>query len=179
MASTKSIRRTREEEDALSNSSSDEGEIELSGSESPAQPEPETFAELGLSGPLVKACTRLGWKKPTSIQAQAVPWGLQKRDVIGVAQTGSGKTAAFALPILEALLQEPQGLFALCLAPTRFVLLLPSEHLILLFEPNLTFFRHSELAIQIAEQFDALGGSFGVTTCTVVGGVGTHPTLGI
>lgn len=122
MASTKSVQKRYAKEADTSSSSADESDLELSGSESPDQPEPETFAELGLSAPLVKACNRLGWKKPTSIQAQAVPWGLQKRDVIGVAQTGSGKTAAFALPILEALLQEPQGLFALCLAPTRYVL---------------------------------------------------------
>lgn len=121
MASTKSIKKRQAKEEEISNSSSEEGELELSGSEEAGPALPETFEELGLSAPLVKACGRLGWKKPSSIQAQAVPWGLQKRDVIGVAQTGSGKTAAFALPILEALLQEPQGLYALCLAPTRYV----------------------------------------------------------
>lgn len=108
-------------EEETSSSGSDV-EVDASGSESPRKVEAETFAELGLSEPLVKACSRLGWKKPTSIQSQAVPWGLQKRDVIGVAQTGSGKTAAFALPILEALLEEAQGLFALVLAPTRYVI---------------------------------------------------------
>ena len=61
------------------------------------------------------------------------------RDIIGLAETGSGKTAAFALPILQALLDRPQRLFALILTPTR------------------------ELAFQISEQFEALGSSIGVT----------------
>lgn len=65
-------------------------------------------------------------------------FGFLGRDVIGLAETGSGKTGAFALPILQALLERPQRLFALILTPTR------------------------ELAIQIAEQFEALGGDIGV-----------------
>ncbi len=69
------------------------------------------------------------------------------RDVIGLAQTGSGKTGAFALPILQELLDKPQALFALALSPTR------------------------ELAIQIAEQFEALGASIGVKCAVLVGGI--------
>ena len=69
------------------------------------------------------------------------------RDVIGLAQTGSGKTGAFALPILQELLTKPQALFALVLSPTR------------------------ELAIQIAEQFEALGSGIGVKCAVLVGGV--------
>jgi ATP-dependent RNA helicase DDX47/RRP3 len=67
--------------------------------------------------------------------------------VIGLAQTGSGKTGAFALPILQDLLDKPQALFCLVLSPTR------------------------ELAIQIAEQFEALGSGIGVRCATLVGGI--------
>jgi hypothetical protein len=68
-------------------------------------------------------------------------------DVIGLAQTGSGKTGAFALPILQELMDKPQELFALVLSPTR------------------------ELAIQIAEQFEALGSGIGLKTAVLVGGI--------
>lgn len=120
MSARQSKEKTKSKEPKASSSNHVEELSESGSEEEELQKLPETFEELGLSEPLVKACARLGWKKPTSIQAQAIPWGLQKRDVIGVAQTGSGKTAAFALPILECLLRESQGLFALILAPTRY-----------------------------------------------------------
>lgn len=63
--------------------------------------EPQTFAELGVIEPLCEACTALGYKQPTPIQAQSIPLALKGRDVIGLAETGSGKTAAFSLPILQ------------------------------------------------------------------------------
>lgn len=96
---------------------------------------------------LCEACDRLGYHRPTPIQAQAIPYALAGRDIIGLAQTGSGKTAAFSLPILQALLVSPQPLFACILAPTR------------------------ELAIQIAETVEALGADIGVRCAVVVGGV--------
>lgn len=108
-------------EPKASNSRQKEAEASSSTESDASDEKPATWESIGLSEPLVKACQRLGWKKPSSIQAQAIPWALQKRDVIGVAQTGSGKTAAFALPILENLLRESQGLFALILSPTRYV----------------------------------------------------------
>ena len=80
---------------------------------------PQTFASLGVIEPLCLACEQLGFKKPTDIQAQSIPFAIQDRDIIGLAQTGSGKTAAFALPILQALWENPQPLFACVLAPTR------------------------------------------------------------
>ncbi|MCH99754.1 DEAD-box ATP-dependent RNA helicase 10-like, partial [Trifolium medium] len=93
----------------------------------------KSFKDLGLSDELIEACDKLGWKTPLKIQIQAIPPALQGKDVIGLAQTGSGKTAAFALPILHALLEDPNPFFACVLSPTR------------------------ELAIQIKEQFEALG----------------------
>ncbi|KAF9664426.1 hypothetical protein SADUNF_Sadunf16G0017700 [Salix dunnii] len=112
----------------------------------------KTFADLGLSKELVEACENLGWKKPTKIQEEAIPHALQGKDLIGVAATGSGKTGAFVLPTLEALLKDSQErksvqpFFACVLSPTR------------------------ELAIQIAEQFEALGSGIGVRCVVLVGG---------
>ncbi len=100
------------------------------------------------------ACTALGYKAPTPIQEQSIPLALQGRDLIGLAETGSGKTAAFALPILQALLQKPQPLFGLVLAPTR------------------------ELAYQISQAFEALGSLISVRCAVIVGGM-DHTTQAI
>jgi len=107
----------------------------------------QTFAGLGLIDVLVESCDSVGWKKPSKIQEEAIPVALKGRDIIGLAETGSGKTGAFALPILHALLENPQKLFALILTPTR------------------------ELAFQISEQFEALGASIKVKCAVIVGGV--------
>ncbi|XP_029334736.1 probable ATP-dependent RNA helicase DDX47 isoform X2 [Mus caroli] len=109
--------------------------------------ETKTFKDLGVTDVLCEACEQLGWAKPTKIQIEAIPLALQGRDIIGLAETGSGKTGAFALPILNALLETPQRLFALVLTPTR------------------------ELAFQISEQFEALGSSIGVQCAVIVGGI--------
>ncbi|XP_043535365.1 probable ATP-dependent RNA helicase DDX47 [Chiloscyllium plagiosum] len=106
-----------------------------------------SFRDLGVTEVLCEACEQLGWKCPTKIQKEALPVALQGRDIIGLAETGSGKTGAFALPILQALLEKPQRLFALVLTPTR------------------------ELAFQISEQFEALGSSIGVKSAVIVGGI--------
>ena len=66
-----------------------------------------TFADLGLSAQMLEALTDAGYKKPTPIQAQAVPLALKGRDLIGLAQTGTGKTAAFTIPIIERLIGGP------------------------------------------------------------------------
>ena len=105
----------------------------------------KTFTELGLVEPLCQACESLGWKKPSKIQVESIPVALAKNDVIGLAETGSGKTGAFALPLLQALLEKPQRFFGLVLTPTR------------------------ELAFQIAEQFEALGKTIGVKCAVLVG----------
>jgi superfamily II DNA/RNA helicase len=80
---------------------------------------PSTWESLGVTAELASTCVKLGWKAPTGIQAEAIPWAIQGRDVIGLAQTGSGKTGSFAIPIIQALLKAPQGLFACILAPVR------------------------------------------------------------
>jgi len=107
----------------------------------------KTFADLGLIDILVESCTAVGWKKPSRIQEEAIPVAIQGNDVIGLAETGSGKTGAFALPVLHHLLDNPQRLFALILTPTR------------------------ELAFQITEQFEALGASIKIQCATIVGGI--------
>ncbi|XP_027046480.1 probable ATP-dependent RNA helicase DDX47 [Pocillopora damicornis] len=106
-----------------------------------------TFKSLGIVDVLCEACQQLGWKSPTKIQREAIPVALQGNDIIGLAETGSGKTGAFALPVLQKLLENPQRLYALILTPTR------------------------ELAFQISEQFEALGASIGVKCAVIVGGI--------
>ncbi|KAK0174839.1 hypothetical protein PV327_010562 [Microctonus hyperodae] len=106
-----------------------------------------TWKDLGIVDALCQACHDLKWSAPTKIQREAIPLTIQGKDVIGLAETGSGKTAAFALPILQALLENPQRYFALILTPTR------------------------ELAFQISEQFEALGSSIGVKCIVIVGGM--------
>lgn len=109
--------------------------------------ESKTFESLGVCEELVEACKNLGWNTPSKIQVEAIPHALEGKDIIGLAQTGSGKTGAFALPILQSLLQKPHAFFACVLSPTR------------------------ELAIQIAEQFEALGSSIGLKCAVIVGGI--------
>ena len=113
-----------------------------------ASKEPKvSFKDLGVCQPLCEATQALGWTSPTAIQAEALPVALSGRDIVGLAETGSGKTGAFAIPILQALLAKPQRLFACILAPTR------------------------ELAMQISEQFEALGSGIGAKTVVLLGGV--------
>src|SRR3546814_11701165 len=67
----------------------------------------KTFSELGLADPIAQALAAEGYETPTPIQAQAIPYVLQGKDLLGIAQTGTGKTAAFAPPILDRLAQNP------------------------------------------------------------------------
>jgi ATP-dependent RNA helicase RhlE len=111
-----------------------------------------SFNDLGLSAPILKALAAEGYETPTPIQAQTIPLALQGRDVIGLAQTGTGKTASFALPIIEKLAAErkhsaPKSCRSLVLAPTR------------------------ELASQIAESFRVYGKFMGISVALVFGGV--------
>lgn len=81
--------------------------------------EATTFRSLGLSDWLAKVCKSLGMNQPTQVQTGCIPAILAGRSAIGTAHTGSGKTAAFALPILQLLAKDPFGVFGLVLTPTR------------------------------------------------------------
>uniref|UniRef100_UPI002627D5DD DEAD/DEAH box helicase n=1 Tax=Microbacterium sp. TaxID=51671 RepID=UPI002627D5DD len=114
--------------------------------ESPAAP---GFEELGVTGPVLKAIRDLGYETPSPIQAATIPLLLQGRDVLGTAQTGTGKTAAFALPVLENLDPTQKTPQALVLAPTR------------------------ELALQVCEAFESYSSKMkGVHVLPVYGGQG-------
>ncbi|CAB3225348.1 unnamed protein product [Arctia plantaginis] len=104
------------------------------------------FAELGVKTWLIKQLFTLGIRKPTPIQKGCVQHILSGGDCIGAAKTGSGKTFAFALPILQHLADDPYGIFALVLTPTH------------------------ELAYQIADQFNILGQPLKLRVCIVTGG---------
>ena len=80
------------------------GEDEVVGPQTgTAEAAKKTFKDLGVIEPLCEACAALGYKVPTPIQVEAIPLALQGRDLIGLAETGSGKTAAFSLPILQGM----------------------------------------------------------------------------
>ncbi len=109
------------------------------------------FGALGVSDALVEVLKRLGLTEPTPIQVQAIPPALEGRDVLGCAQTGTGKTAAFVIPIIERLADGPKGQpRAMILAPTR------------------------ELAFQIQETVDKFGRARGIFATTLVGGADMH-----
>jgi ATP-dependent RNA helicase DDX47/RRP3 len=111
------------------------------------------FRELGVCESLIETMKQMGWQKPTAIQRESLPYALQGRDVIGLAETGSGKTGAFAIPVIQRLLQAAtvptKQIYCVVLCPTR------------------------ELAFQIGEQFGALGGGIGLRVSVIVGGVDT------
>ncbi len=112
-----------------------------------------TFADLGLTAPMLKALSDAGYTRPTPIQAQAVPLALKGRDIIGLAMTGTGKTAAFVIPIIERLLGGPKRTRALILTPTR------------------------ELCVQVEESFRKYGKHSGLSVIPVYGGVGYDPQV--
>ena len=113
-----------------------------------------SFEELGLHPELVQATQRLGFEHPTPIQQAAIPPLMQGRDVLATAVTGSGKTAAFLLPILHNLLEKRRGITrALVVAPTR------------------------ELAAQISDHLRELAGHTGLTGAAVYGGVAMGPQV--
>jgi ATP-dependent RNA helicase RhlE len=115
---------------------------------------PPSFESLGLDECLLRAVRDLGYPHPTPIQAKAIPLVLQGRDLIGCAQTGTGKTAAFLLPTLHRLLSSPKG-------GTRVLVLEPTR----------------ELAAQVEEDFRDLGKHSPVKAATVYGGVGFQPQI--
>lgn len=105
------------QEGAADDAATDKAVEEASTVLSPA--ETTTFRGLGLSDWLDKVCKSLGMNQPTQVQTGCIPAILAGRSAIGTAHTGSGKTAAFALPILQLLAKDPFGVFGLVLTPTR------------------------------------------------------------
>ncbi|WP_294472250.1 DEAD/DEAH box helicase [uncultured Intestinimonas sp.] len=115
------------------------------------------FKELGLIAPILKALAAQGYTEPTPIQRQAIPPALRGRDVLGCAQTGTGKTCAFAAPILQRLhadvVMGPRYIRALILTPTR------------------------ELALQIQASFQSYGRNLPLRSAVIFGGVGQQPQV--
>lgn len=115
------------------------------------------FKDLGLNKPIVKAIEESGYKNPTLVQEQTIPFVLEKKDVIASAQTGTGKTAAFALPILQLLYDKQDAskkgkkIRALIVSPTR------------------------ELALQIEENFNKYSKYTNLKTGVVFGGISIEP----
>ncbi len=116
-----------------------------------------SFENLNLIKPLQTALANEGYTIPTPIQQQAIPVILERKDLLGCAQTGTGKTAAFAIPILQILSEEKETgkskrtIKALIIAPTR------------------------ELAVQVGESFNAYGKYTGLKTAVIYGGVSQYP----
>ena len=108
----------------------------------PASP----FSALGLSAPLVASLTQLGYEEPTPVQRETIPLILAGRDLLAQAATGTGKTAAFALPMVEALQGAGGGVSAMVLVPTR------------------------ELAMQVSEAIHKYGRSAGICVVPLYGG---------
>ena len=115
-----------------------------------------TFQELGLDKPILRALAELGYEKPSPIQEKAIPPALAGRDVLGCAQTGTGKTCAFAAPILQELSRRSapgRPIRSLILTPTR------------------------ELALQIQESFEDYGKYLSLRSAVIFGGVGQQPQV--
>jgi ATP-dependent RNA helicase RhlE len=110
-----------------------------------------SFVDLGLNADILRAVRDVGYMHPTPIQQAAIPLALQGRDLIGLAQTGTGKTAAFTLPIIDRLQHGPRRVRALTLTPTR------------------------ELAVQVEESFQKYGKYSGLRVVPVYGGVSLEP----
>ena len=119
--------------------------------------ENQTFSDLQLHPAIQSAVSDQGYTNPTPIQAEAIPHVLEGRDILGVAQTGTGKTAAFALPILHRLTHANRP----SKRRTRVLVLTPTR----------------ELAIQIKESFELYGAELPSTNTVIFGGVGQHPQV--
>jgi ATP-dependent RNA helicase RhlE len=127
---------------------------------STAAPAPTTvFTDFGLSPDILRALTDQGYTVPTPIQAQAIPIVLQGRDVMGAAQTGTGKTAGFALPIIQMLLADASTSMSPARHPVRALILTPTR----------------ELAVQVAENVAAYAQHTPLRSCVVFGGMDMAP----
>jgi ATP-dependent RNA helicase RhlE len=120
---------------------------------------PMAFAQLQLSAPLARAVAEMGYESMTPIQAQAIPVVLQGRDVMGAAQTGTGKTAAFSLPLLQRMLRHENASTSPARHPVRALVLLPTR----------------ELADQVAQQIKLYAKYTNLRTAVVFGGMDMKP----
>ena len=109
------------------------------------------FCDLGIEEKLLTILMRKGFKNPTPIQHQVIPGALKGKDIVGIAQTGTGKTLAFGIPMIQRLAQtKGQGLI---LVPTR------------------------ELALQVEQAFNQIGTILGLRTIVIIGGMSQHPQV--
>jgi ATP-dependent RNA helicase RhlE len=120
-----------------------------------------SFAQLGLCAPIVRAVSEHGYTEPTPIQAQAIPAVLAGRDVMGAAQTGTGKTAGFTLPILQRLTDNPARPLPGGRTPIRVLVLTPTR----------------ELAAQVEESIRTYGKHLQIPSMVMFGGVGINPQI--
>ena len=118
------------------------------------------FTDLNLIKPILDALDTEGYTKPTPIQQGAIPFILAGRDLLGCAQTGTGKTAAFAIPMLQQLAQ-PKTMQSAGQRPIRALILTPTR----------------ELAIQIQESFNAYGANLRLRNLVIFGGVNQGPQV--
>jgi superfamily II DNA/RNA helicase len=124
-----------------------------------AAPAPVRFADFGLSPDILRALNDQGYEHPTPIQAQAIPVLLQGRDVMGAAQTGTGKTASFSLPIIQMLLAHASASTSPARHPVRALILTPTR----------------ELAVQVAENVKAYAQHTPLRSTVVFGGMDMKP----
>jgi ATP-dependent RNA helicase DDX47/RRP3 len=106
-----------------------------------------TFESLDIHPLILKELKKLNYKYPTKIQRETFPYSLKDKDIIGLAETGSGKTLSFVLPMVQSLLTNKRSFYGLILSPTR------------------------ELCLQIQEHINALASGLGITSCVIVGGL--------
>ncbi|NBQ96537.1 MAG: DEAD/DEAH box helicase, partial [Betaproteobacteria bacterium] len=114
------------------------------------------FQQLGLAGPILQAVKEAGYTEPTPIQSAAIPVVLQRQDLMGIAQTGTGKTAAFVLPLLSLLAGHPpthRGVRVLIMVPTR------------------------ELVVQVEENIRVYARHLPLRVATIFGGVSERPQI--
>lgn len=104
------------------------------------------FSDLGLSDPVLQAVVKMGFEEPTPIQEKTIPFAIEGRDIIGRAQTGTGKTVAFAIPLVEGISADSNGVQALVITPTR------------------------ELAVQVCEELNKIAHIKGICTLPIYGG---------
>ena len=111
----------------------------------------QSFHNLGITPQILAVLDRLGFTVPTPIQQEAIPLGIEDRDIIGIAQTGTGKTLAFGIPMLQRFLTAKTRGRGLILLPTR------------------------ELALQVDETLQKIGSKFGLRTAVLIGGAPIRP----